>query len=109
MTFSSKPNVGVTAICRRNGTSSYRSVLWGIVMPKSCSLFTKCRWFLHIMLHEMLMKGRVNTSYVFYVHPDEIEAITREFAASGNNLNQVPIGAIYIITTNSPRSRRETT
>ena len=27
-TFSSKPNVGVTAICRRNGTSSYRSVLW---------------------------------------------------------------------------------
>ena len=28
MTFSSKPNVGVTAICRRNGTSSYRSVLW---------------------------------------------------------------------------------
>lgn len=30
---------------------------------------------------QMLMKGRVNTSYVFYVHPDEIEAITREFAA----------------------------
>lgn len=27
-TFSSKPNVGVIAICRRNGTSSYRSVLW---------------------------------------------------------------------------------
>lgn len=27
-TFSSKPNVGVTAICRRNGTSLYRSVLW---------------------------------------------------------------------------------
>lgn len=24
---------------------------------------------------QMLMKGRVNTSYVFYVHPDEIEAI----------------------------------
>ena len=37
----------------------------------------------------MLMKGRVNTSYVFYVHPDEIEAITREFAAIGNNLNQI--------------------
>ena len=37
---------------------------------------------------QMLMKGRVNTSYVFYVHPDEIEAITREFAAIGNNLNQ---------------------
>lgn len=34
---------------------------------------------------QMLMKGRVNTSYVFYVHPDEIEAITREFAAIGNN------------------------
>ena len=31
---------------------------------------------------QMLMKGRVNTSYVFYVHPDEIEAI-------GNNLNQI--------------------
>ena len=30
-----------------------------------------------------------NTSYVFYVHPDEIEAITREFAAIGNNLNQI--------------------
>lgn len=29
------------------------------------------------------------TSYVFYVHPDEIEAITREFAAIGNNLNQI--------------------
>lgn len=28
MTFLSKHNVGVTAICRRNGTSSYRSVLW---------------------------------------------------------------------------------
>lgn len=27
-TFSSKPNVGVIAICHRNGTSSYRSVLW---------------------------------------------------------------------------------
>ena len=27
-TFLSKPNVGVIAICRRNGTSSYRSVLW---------------------------------------------------------------------------------
>lgn len=26
---------------------------------------------------------------VFYVHPDEIEAITREFAAIGNNLNQI--------------------
>ena len=37
---------------------------------------------------QMLMKGRVNTSYVFYVHPDEIEAITREFAAIGNNLLQ---------------------
>ena len=24
-----------------------------------------------------------------YVHPDEIEAITREFAAIGNNLNQI--------------------
>ena len=31
----------------------------------------------------------INTSYVFYVHPDEIEAITREFAAIGNNLNQI--------------------
>ena len=30
-----------------------------------------------------------DTSYVFYVHPDEIEAITREFAAIGNNLNQI--------------------
>ena len=38
---------------------------------------------------QMLMKGRVNTSYVFYVHPDEIEAITWEFAAIGNNLNQI--------------------
>ena len=38
---------------------------------------------------QMLMKGHVNTSYVFYVHPDEIEAITREFAAIGNNLNQI--------------------
>ena len=38
---------------------------------------------------QMLMKGRVNISYVFYVHPDEIEAITREFAAIGNNLNQI--------------------
>ena len=38
---------------------------------------------------QVLMKGRVNTSYVFYVHPDEIEAITREFAAIGNNLNQI--------------------
>ena len=38
---------------------------------------------------QMLMKGRVNTSYVFYVHPDEIEAITREFATIGNNLNQI--------------------
>ena len=38
---------------------------------------------------QMLMKGRVDTSYVFYVHPDEIEAITREFAAIGNNLNQI--------------------
>lgn len=28
MTFSSKHNVGIIAICRRNGTSSYRSVLW---------------------------------------------------------------------------------
>lgn len=37
----------------------------------------------------MLMKGRVDTSYVFYVHPDEIEAITREFASIGNNLNQI--------------------
>ena len=26
---------------------------------------------------------------VFYVHPDEIEAITREFAGIGNNLNQI--------------------
>ena len=26
---------------------------------------------------QMLMKGRVNTSYVFYVHPDEIEALLR--------------------------------
>ena len=33
---------------------------------------------------QMLMKGRVNTSYVFYVHPDEIKAIAREFAAIGN-------------------------
>ena len=31
MTFSSKHNVGVTAICRRNGASLYRSVLWGTV------------------------------------------------------------------------------
>lgn len=31
----------------------------------------------------------VYTSYVFYVHPDEIEDITREFAAIGNNLNQI--------------------
>lgn len=38
---------------------------------------------------QMLMKGRVNTEYVFYVHPDEIEAITREFASIGNNLNQI--------------------
>ena len=29
MTFSSKHNVDVTAICRRNGTSLYRSVPWG--------------------------------------------------------------------------------
>ena len=36
---------------------------------------------------QMLMKGRVNTSYVFYVHPDEIDTITRELAAIGNNLN----------------------
>ena len=27
--------------------------------------------------------------YVFYVHPDEIESLTREFAAIGNNLNQI--------------------
>ena len=40
---------------------------------------------------QMLMKGRVSTSYVFYVHPDEIEAITREFAAIGNNLNQIAV------------------
>ena len=38
---------------------------------------------------QILTKGHVNTSYVFYVHPDEIEAITREFAAIGNNLNQI--------------------
>ena len=38
---------------------------------------------------QMLTKGRVNTSYVFYVHPDEIESLTREFAAIGNNLNQI--------------------
>ena len=44
---------------------------------------------LGLRIGEMLMKGRVNTSYVFYVHPDEIEAITREFAAIGNNLNQI--------------------
>lgn len=31
MTFSSKHNVDVTAICRRNGTSLYRSVPWGTV------------------------------------------------------------------------------
>ena len=43
---------------------------------------------------QMLMKGRVNTSYVFYVHPDEIEAITREFAAIGNNLNQIAAGGL---------------
>ena len=36
----------------------------------------------------MLLKY-LDTSYVFYVHPDEIEAITREFAAIGNNLNQI--------------------
>ena len=29
--FLSKHNVGVTAICRRNGASLYRSVLWGTV------------------------------------------------------------------------------
>ena len=34
-TFSSKPNVGVTAICRRNGTSLYRSVLWGIAAKEN--------------------------------------------------------------------------
>ena len=34
-------------------------------------------------------KMLADTSYVFYVHPDEIEAITREFAAIGNNLNQI--------------------
>lgn len=34
-TFSSKPNVGVIAICRRNGTSSYRSVLWGIAAKEN--------------------------------------------------------------------------
>lgn len=45
--------------------------------------------FSSAVTREMLMKGRVNTSYVFYVHPDEIEAITREFAAIGNNLNQI--------------------
>lgn len=38
---------------------------------------------------QMLTKGKVNTSYVFYVHPDEIEHLTREFAAIGNNLNQI--------------------
>jgi hypothetical protein len=44
---------------------------------------------------QMLMKGRVNISYVFYVHPDEIEAITREFAAIGNNLNQIQSRAMH--------------
>ena len=34
-TFSSKHNVGVTAICRRNGTSLYRSVLWGIAAKEN--------------------------------------------------------------------------
>ena len=39
---------------------------------------------------QMLMKGRVNTSYVFYVHPDEIEAITRESAERQGLLRLLP-------------------
>jgi len=35
MTFSSKHNVDVTAICRRNGTSLYRSVPWGTVAKEN--------------------------------------------------------------------------
>ena len=34
-TFSSKSNVGVIAIYRRNGTSLYRSVLWGIAAKEN--------------------------------------------------------------------------
>ena len=52
---------------------------------------------------QMLMKGRVNTSYVFYVHPDEIEAITREFAAIGNNLNQIAQKAHVLNVIDAPR------
>lgn len=34
-TFSSKPNVGVIAICRRNGTSSYRNARWEKVVREN--------------------------------------------------------------------------
>ena len=34
-TFSSKPNVGVIAICRRNGTSLYRNALWEKVVREN--------------------------------------------------------------------------
>ena len=33
--------------------------------------------------------GKMMGAKLVYVHPDEIEAITREFAAIGNNLNQI--------------------
>ena len=52
---------------------------------------------------QMLTKGHVNTSYVFYVHPDEIEAITREFAAIGNNLNQIAQKAHVLNVIDAPR------
>ena len=45
---------------------------------------------------QMLMKGRVNTSYVFYVHPDEIEAITREFQRLFQELEQGMINCILV-------------
>ena len=51
------------------------------VLPKRCvvkEISISKRWIRNL-----------HTSYVFYVHPDEIEAITREFAAIGNNLNQI--------------------
>ena len=49
----------------------------------------------HELLHQQAEDAGMTLSefaaqmYVFYVHPDEIEAITREFAAIGNNLNQI--------------------
>ena len=38
---------------------------------------------------QMLMKGRVDNSYLIYVLPQEIEAITREISAIGNSVNQI--------------------